>query len=604
MNIYEGIKIISPQALWLAPLLLGLLLYLYRRGGRGMVLTTPSLILLSKITSKPQLRSRIMPPWRFFLELLLGLMLILGISQLSKSKPNHIKVIIDNSLSMASLQRDGRSRLIAAKNSAKSFIDSLASTANIAVLVTSPKLKEISLAELKNVEAEAAPDLLTEAVDQFLEDSEVHKVAVFTDKKLLTPENNRLIWKDMQPSNDGRNFAFKALSFNPIDNTISASITLYSNEPAQVRIKLETNYEAYEVLRVVEERTIKLAPETTQTVVFSGIDRDSDFARLSLNSLDIGVADDNPLDNVAYLALERQAQITLVSGFDRKDLGIDKLGLSIRTVTPDEWERSLREPNRLQDNQDKGVIFHRYFPQIRPDLPVIAILPPISILSGTTFNGENLISSWKQPHPLTRYLSLQSLKLNRGRVFNASDTIEPIISSEQGSILATETSTANRTALVGFELLPFKGSEDLTISILTLNLLNWSFEKALNSGTHPLFDRIKTPNSVISVTSPDESVKEISGSFLADKVGIWRSFGSLETTRTSKFYAVNFFSDAESDILHPTELSITNRGSSGSEHYASLLGWLAAIALALLILDSLIAITRKQFRKSASRPQS
>lgn len=569
-----------------------------------MALPTPSLILLGKLSSRPQLRSRIMPPWRFFLELLLGLMLILGISQLSKSNPDHIRVIIDNSLSMASLQRDGRSRLIAAKNRAASFIDSLPSTTDVAVLVTSPKLREISLAELKTVEAELAPDLLTEAVEHLLADPEVHKVAVFTDKKLLTPENNRLVWQNVQPSNDGRNFAFKALSFNPIDNTINASITLYSNEAAQVKVRLETNYSAYEVLRTVEERTIKLSPETTQNVVFSGLDRDSDFARLSLNSIDVGAADDNPLDNVAYLVLERKAQITLVSNFDRKDLGIDKLGLPIRSVTPNEWETSIREPNQIQENQDKGVIFHRYFPPNRPDLPVIAILPPTTIFSGTTFNEETLISSWRQPHPLTRYLSLQSLKLNQGRVFNSSDTIEPIISSEQGSILATETSSSNRTALVGFELLPFKGSDDLTISILTLNLLNWSFEKALNSGSHPLFDRIKTPTSIISVASPDNNVKQSSGSFLVDKVGIWRGFGALGTNRPSKFYAVNFFSDAESDILHPTELSITNGSSSRSEHYVSLLGWLAALVLALLILDSLLSITRKQLKKRAIRPQS
>lgn len=590
----EGIRIITPAALWLAPLLLATLLYLYRRGGLGAQVITPSLMILKKLRSQPQIRTKIMPPWRLLFELFLGLLLILGIAELSSSKPEHIKVIVDNSLSMATLQLDGRSRLVAAKTKAISFIESLASNANLEIIATSPQARAISLTELKNLEAESAPDLLTESVEHFIGDSDVQKIAVFSDKKLLSQGSvPKLRWENMQPSNDGRNFSFKNLSFNPIDNTISASITLYSNDPAQAKIRLETNYGSYKVMRLVEEKTIKLSPETTQTVVFSGIDRDSNFAKLSLTSVDFGRVDDNTLDNVAYLALERQAEITLVSNFDRKDLGIDKLGLPIRTIDPEIWERSLDNTQSLSEQKDKGVIFHRYFPQKRPYLPAIIILPSTSSFAGTAFNNENLISSWKQPHPLTRYINLQNLKLNQGRIFTPSDSLETVISSELGPVVAIDTTTINRTALVGFELLPFKGSEDLAISILTLNLLNWTFEKALNSGSHTLFERIKLPSSIASLSSPSGERLGANGLFLANKVGIWRAHTSLGPSAADKFYAINLFSDSESDILHPTELTIGTRTVPSNEQYSSLLNWLAAITLALLLLDSLVIIVRR-----------
>src|SRR5438045_1976282 len=94
--------VLNPLALALFPVAGAFLVYAYRRKGRSHIVQVPTLLLLASFKSAARARKRFLPPFRFFLELFLFLLLLFGAAELFRIGPKkRVAVLLDNSLSMA-----------------------------------------------------------------------------------------------------------------------------------------------------------------------------------------------------------------------------------------------------------------------------------------------------------------------------------------------------------------------------------------------------------------------------------------------------------------------------------------------------------------------
>ena len=92
------LNFLYPYLLAAFPLILGLLIYVYKKRGRGERKEVATLLLLRTLEPSSMARKKFVPPPRFFFELMLLSLLLLGAAGLFKEgSQRRVAILIDNS---------------------------------------------------------------------------------------------------------------------------------------------------------------------------------------------------------------------------------------------------------------------------------------------------------------------------------------------------------------------------------------------------------------------------------------------------------------------------------------------------------------------------
>jgi hypothetical protein len=197
-------------------------------------------------------------------------------------------------------------------------------------------------------------------------------------------------------------------------------------------------------------------------------------------------------DNAAWVVKPQiTTRVGLVSDTPLDLLGVDKLPIKGGVISTD--------LTSAVKTQLRGVIYHRSIPQPAPesvDLDSVAkatlIVYPAphlkfnlakvrgeigaQLANKGANNGLGVeISRWDESHPVLRYARPALLELAKARILECTEGAKAIISSTAGPIACAGERDGKRHLILGFEVFPFDGPKNPTVSIITLNAINWLF---------------------------------------------------------------------------------------------------------------------------------
>ncbi|MBP9837090.1 MAG: BatA and WFA domain-containing protein [Proteobacteria bacterium] len=525
-------KLHFTNPLLLSGLLVSFLLILaYLKQKIKTEVTFSSNIFLKKLPKQIIAKQKFKPPLRFFLELASLLFLSLAAAQpFLKNDSNQEAIIIDNSLSMqANIPNEFLSRLKKAKEEAKSYLSSLGSYNKRSIsIINTRDTNKILQSEDKDkliqaidaIEPSYAEDNF-EAVAELIKNSVFSAVNIYSDKDIT--EKNSL--------NSVINNSYAKLNFKRI-GTVTSNIYISSfflnktsfPEPHQ---ELVANFTASsskqitadvifsniaETESIIHKTQIKLNPNETSEVKFELSNPEnfkSSIFKVNITTKDAAV-DAIKDDNSAWIGEKGQSSgnILLVSATRNEATGFERLpGFNFTSI-------SLEEYNKLSEQELKKfllLIFHRCSPINAPRIATLLILPPKDnlLFSVKEIVVNPKITSWQMESPINSYLKVPLLTFNESEIFNVPLWGKSIINSENGSILSAGESEDVRFAAVGFELLPFEGAKTPTISILTLNLINWlSAQGNLNNYSLSGSNFMLSGNAIWKINTPNKETKE------------------------------------------------------------------------------------------------
>jgi hypothetical protein len=170
------------------------------------------------------------------------------------------------------------------------------------------------------------------------------------------------------------------------------------------------------------------------------------------------------------------------------------------------------------------------------------------------------------------------------------DSAAAILHSQYGALLCAGEEGGNRYAIVGFELFPFDGIKSPTLSVLTLNILNWLFHaETLNTQNSALSAKLLNVRTIVERLVPDPLQIPLNERLEAlERPGVFKLTASTDGDSSAELYASNSFFDDESDIGRERTLAIPRQSAqtpaSDTEEYP-LERFLAIAALLILFID-------------------
>ena len=146
-------------------------------------------------------------------------------------------------------------------------------------------------------------------------------------------------------------------------------------------------------------------------------------------------------------------------------------GVTLDLIAPQEYEKIDRSGYGLE-------IFHYATPPVLPANPALFVLPPDEnpLVDLAKPVSRPVVSSWREPHPLTRYVNFALFRPAFSRPLRPRISGESIIESPAGVLVFAAQQRGFRQAVLGFDIFPYLGRENLPVSVFTLNLLDWFFQ--------------------------------------------------------------------------------------------------------------------------------
>jgi hypothetical protein len=257
-------------------------------------------------------------------------------------------------------------------------------------------------------------------------------------------------------------------------------------------------------------------------------------------------------------------------------------GVQLDIVAPNEYEKAEHGSYGLE-------IFHFAAPATLPMNPALFILPPRSStlvdLGAPIANA--LVSSWREPHVLTRYVNFSLFRPAYARPLMPQTVGEVVIESTHGVLAFASERQGARYLSLGFDPLPYLGRENLPMSIFTLNFLDWFFESGRTSqatGEPILLGSIQAGDSLTTPQGEKISLKagysHFSGTF---RQGIYQRGRGAKR----EFSARNLQDSSESDLRAPLSIDLRGTSSSapGSSQLFSFWPYLLVAAIFLLFIE-------------------
>lgn len=613
MNIPGGLALTSPLVLALVPGAIAALVYAYRRYGRGQRQPVGTVLLLKALERTAQARHKFDPPPRFFLELILLSLLLLGAAGLyRRDTGGSFIVVIDNSMSMAAITvGDSVNLLERAKSEATNFVDSLPSDARVAVVTADqpnaiePGSLNAAYEAIEKVRVSYSADNLERLLARLGGDARFDRILAFTDRpgRYMPPDAKGRVEVMTVGEQTSSNIAVSdiGLTSSPTGSrTLRATIASYHEHPLTVEVTAEA-VDLLGMITVVKREVVDLPAKANRSVEFHGIVLQPAAFRVTaaLRPGSTVGANSLPFDDVAWVSAAAPAErIRVVSDLSSETLGLHRLRhLRFETIKPSAWGGQVAA--------ERGTtIFHRFTPAAFPAGNALFIMPPAGgIFASRAQALDAAVTRWNDGDPLAAYLNLPALRFKLLTPLVVPPWGREAIATTAGTAAFSGNLEGNRYIVTGFEVFPYEGAKSRIMSVLTLNALGWLADSSI--GFEPVGTLLE-PNESLELAryvTGDivwESGRGTDVPIAFDRPGLvaMRSKGEAERGRV-----FNFFDERESNTLIRPPVTV-GRANIGEREVASersfLTSIIAFLALLMMILDIVLFHDRKRYSRSGT----
>jgi hypothetical protein len=249
-------------------------------------------------------------------------------------------------------------------------------------------------------------------------------------------------------------------------------------------------------------------------------------------------------------------------------------------IAPQEYDKTDRSGYGLE-------IFHYATPAELPANPALFVLPPdnnpLADLEKPV--SQPVISSWREPHPLTRYVNFSLFRPVFTRPLRPRISGEAIIESPAGPLALATERRGVRYLVLGFDVLPYLGHENLPVSIFTLNLLDWFFHgsglEQRATGEPLTFTPAQQGDFLLAPNAGKKPLSPGSKNFPAT---LFQGLYQVNRGTQRELFAVNLDNKSESDLREPAAIELREAGSTGTNVSALFSIWPYLLMMSLLLL--------------------
>jgi hypothetical protein len=581
-------EFLNPVALY-GVLALPLLLipYLIRRRPRRVIFS--SLLLFAEMGERASGRpwGRLRLPLIFFLQLVLLTLLIFSLSEpVFSIRPRRMAIALDNSASMQTLE-NGKTRFQLAQERARDLLTEVGVTGMIDIYLTTPRLEKVRgttrgvddaaglIAGLEPYDLGDPPIDYDTVLNQLAIRQNYDRVYLITDhpvsgqgEKLRaisvgTPQDNLAI----------TSFQLGHASLASGQLSATAEVTNYSAKDAKIKVVLSGGG------AVLASHELAIGAGKTAAAFFEGLPRRSHY------EAEIAERDALLIDNRRF-AVPPPAQILRILGVSPRPQALSSLraiaGVSLDIVSPGDYQNAEQTGYDLE-------IFHFAAPAEPPQTSALFVLPPDNTLVGLGKPlSRPLVSNWREPHPLTRYVNFSLLRPTYARPLNPRVAGERIVESPEGPLVFATQRQGIRYLVLGFDPFPYLGRENLPMSVFTLNLLDWFIETAgargKGAGEALTFSAARQGDLVVGARGDRFPLKSAATSFTDT---FYQGVYQVNLGREKELFAVNLQDSNESNLRRPTTIDLHD--TAGVIKSASMLlafwPYLLLAALLLLIVE-------------------
>jgi Ca-activated chloride channel homolog len=579
-------EFLNPAALYgLLALPLLLIPYLIRRKPPRIIFS--SLLLFTEPARRAARRpfGRLRLPPIFFLQLLLLTLLVLALGEpVFSVRAAKVAIVLDNSASMQTLE-DQQTRFALAQERARGVLADLGATGQVDLYLTVPRLEKVRGVTLGTAEAAGivgglepsdladAPIDYQKTLSGLAKDQKYDRVYLFTDHPALGQADILKVITVGQPRDNyaitSFNISHSSLVGSRLEGT--AEVANYSTKDGRIRIVLRAGG------AVISSRELVVGAGKTASANFAGLPAHPYY------EVEIEAHDALPLDNRRF-AVPPASQNFRILGISPRPQALSSLrsipGVSLDLVAPQDYEKTDRTGYGLE-------IFHYSTPAVLPVNAALYVLPP----DNNPFAGldspvsQPVVSSWRDPHPLTRYINFALFRPTFSRPLRPRVSGEIIIESPAGPLAFATERQGVRQLVLGFDLFPYLGRENLPVSVFTLNLLDWFVQGSGATGRvtgQPLtFGTAQPGNFLLTPRGDKASLEPGSNRFPAT---FFQGIYQIDRGTYRELFAVNIDNRNESDLRAPTPIEIRDLSSRGDKFAALFSIWPYLLLLSLLLL--------------------
>ncbi len=601
---------VFPALMALAPLVLGFLVYIYLRRGRGRRVQVPTLLLLKNLQRTHQARKSFFPPPRFFLELVVLLLLVGGVAGIFlRGEDLRVAIVLDNSLSMSAAFPTAGTQLSRAKMVISDVLDELPDSVSIFPSVSSPEFhalasegvgKNEAARLFESVQALQAKDKLAENLPRFIGDPRFDRVVVVTDRRIETPKsdlsNVMLDVRTLTSEETGHfyNIAISRAALVEKKGEMLPQATVANYSPERVMLKIILEELENNQFREINARALTIEAGKESSIEFSTLPSSFHGGRVRLE-VPAALSRLNSIreDDLYFVGGGGGSEpFGVVSDLSLAELGLQNVhGLSFRSIDSDaNWT--------LQ-----RAIIHRRSVESLPPKGALIILPSADkgIFAAQHELREQVVTNWQKTHSLLSYVNLAALKLQKLVSFEKPMWMETLISATEGPIALVGEKTGGRYVVFGFELLPFEGKSSPASSILLLNALKWISQDSLAFEGARAYENRQVSSGLVSARYINRG-ENLLDPRQRDRVLLAESgLVSLRFDAREDLLAVNFYDQSESDLIgaRPIVLESAKRQVEALGSRRTLVQRIALVILLLLLLDlGLAARKRRELRAS------
>ncbi|MDP6559157.1 MAG: BatA domain-containing protein [Candidatus Binatia bacterium] len=580
-------EFLNPAGLYassLRPLLL--LPYLIKRRPRRVVFS--SLLYLREFSTESSRRpwGRLRLPLIFFFQLLLLFLLVLSLGEpiTSTGAPGYVAIVLDNSASMQVLE-GRKTRFQIAKGEARDRIRSFSQPMEIDLFLTVPKVERVgakltpgeAIARIEGLEPYDLGDAgrrIGETLGRLIKENGYDRLYFMTDHPR---QGNGGVIRAISVGQKQENFSIQSfrlarVSFGSAKLRAHVGVTSYSSRGQEVEVFLKGGNG-----KVLFRRKLDMTPGQSVETSFNGVPHQPHYEAV------LKVSDPFPLDNRRF-AIPPPGREMSVLGVSPRPEALYSLrsipGLKLKVISPDNYETYQGGGYSLE-------VFHYSAPAVLPQNQALLILPPEQnpLVSLGRHLARPVISGWRDPHPLTRYVNFALFRPGYARSLKIGPLGEGILQSPEGPLAVASSSRGFRTLALGFDPLPYLGQENLPVSIFTLNFLHWFYEELSrsNTATGEAIEIHDLPVATNLVSPKGQEFPLKKGLTVFSRTfaqGIYRLGGAM----AGKLWAVNFENAKESDLAHPNPFLVNDKSQGAEERSFHHALWPYVLLSALLLL--------------------
>jgi hypothetical protein len=568
-----------------------------------------SLFLLKNLPRATPGKKRFIPPLQFWIELLLFIALSSAAASFLLSETGrHIAIVIDSSLSMAAQDDSGISALERAKARALSDISQTLPPVRFTIFSSHSELKPntesavstvSALTALPGVAQSFAADRLSGHLESLLNRGRYDAVWGYTDHTMQGDSVSSKIRVTTISRDRGETFNFWLAALSTKINQGQTFLEATTNLSSAVATRLTLSATCYGPAGVLSLPSVTFlqSPSSPAVTTLGPVTQPAwSHCNVTVMSPDQLPFDRLTLDNSGWITRGSAAtEIELVSDLTAQQLGIAQL-------------RNFSFTTSTAPQPSAAALYHRKLPPVSSEqklgAPALIVFPPPGKLpwGGTAEEvsaGKPLeVSRWDTSHQLLKYVKPTLLQIPSAKIIRCPESSSPILFSAAGPLVCAGERNGNRYVIVGFELFPFDGKSNPTLSIFTLNLLSWLFIPAELTSLSKQPGTITLPTDTTSARyiAPTAAPLQISE---AQTVEAQRP-GVLAITRgqMQELFAINVFSEDESMLSRTRALTLPAERAGVTQETEvkplDLSPWLALIALLIASADIIRRILRKQ----------